>query len=77
MPSVIIYTTPSCVYCRMAKQFFKENNVQYTEVDVSEDYEKAEEMIKKSGQQGVPVIEIGDKIIIGFDKQAIKSALKL
>ncbi len=77
MANVVIYSTPSCVYCRVAKQFFTENKVPYTEINVAEDYGKAEEMIKKSGQQGVPVIEIDGKVIVGFDKAAIKSALGL
>ncbi|MBI4210424.1 MAG: glutaredoxin family protein [Candidatus Diapherotrites archaeon] len=77
MASVTIYSTPSCVYCRMAKKFFEENNVKYTEYNVADDYEKAEEMIKKSGQQGVPVIDIDGKVIVGFDKAAIKEALKI
>lgn len=77
MASVVIYSTPSCVYCRMAKKFFEENKVQYTEHNVADDYEKAEEMIKKSGQQGVPVIDIDGKVIVGFDKSAIKQALGL
>ncbi len=75
MANVVIYSTPSCVYCRLAKQFFAENNVKYTEYNVADDYDRAEEMIKKSGQQGVPVIDINGKIIVGFDKPAIKAAL--
>ncbi len=72
---VKIYTTVTCVYCKMAKQFFKANNIQYEEVDVGVDQKAAEEMIEKSGQMGVPVIEINGKIIIGFDKPAVKTAL--
>ncbi len=70
-----IYTTATCGYCHMAKNFFDENNIKYTEIDVSSDREKADEMIKKSGQMGVPVIEIGDKIVIGFDKKRISELL--
>jgi len=73
--TVIIYTTPTCPYCEMAKQFFRENNIEYKEIDVSKDSEAAREMIEKSGQMGVPVIEIDDKIIVGFNKPAIKEAL--
>jgi len=61
----------------MAKQFFKENNVSYKEYDVADDEDKAVEMFEKSGQQGVPVIDIGGKIIIGFNKSAVKEALGL
>ena len=74
---VTIYSTPTCVYCRLAKQFFKENNVKYAEYDVANDHAKAEEMIERSGQMGVPVIEIDGKIIVGFDKPSIKQALGL
>lgn len=74
---VIIYSTPSCVYCRLAKEYFKENRVQYKEIDVAADQKKAEEMIEKSGQLGVPVIEIDDQIIVGFDKPKIQHLLGL
>ena len=59
----------------MAKNFFEENDIKYEEVNVEEDDQAAEEMVQKSGQTGVPVIEIGDSIIIGFDKTAIKKEL--
>jgi glutaredoxin 3 len=72
---VKIYTTSTCPYCTMAKDFLKENKIQYTEIDVGRDREKADEMIKKSGQMAVPVIEIGDEIIIGFDKKRISELL--
>jgi glutaredoxin 3 len=72
---VIIYTTPVCTYCKHAKDFFKENNVSYTEIDVAADTEKRAEMIDKSGQMGVPVIEIGDNIVIGFDQETIEELL--
>ncbi|MEM5793956.1 MAG: Uxx-star family glutaredoxin-like (seleno)protein [Candidatus Aenigmatarchaeota archaeon] len=77
MKKVKIYTTPTCPYCEMAKTFFRENNIEYEEIDVSSDREAAIEMIEKSGQMGVPVIEIDDKIIVGFDVNAIKKALEL
>ncbi len=75
--SVTIYSTPSCVYCRLAKQYFKENNVEFQEIDVAADQKKAEEMIEKSGQLGVPVIEIDKEVIVGFDKPKIQKALGL
>jgi glutaredoxin 3 len=68
MPTITIYTTPTCSYCHMAKEFFKENNLEYTEKDVSKDPAARDEMIQKSGQMGVPVIEIDDKTVVGFDK---------
>ncbi|HIH20766.1 TPA: NrdH-redoxin [Candidatus Micrarchaeota archaeon] len=74
---VKIFTTPTCVYCRLAKDFFKQNNVEWQEVDVAKDRNAAMEMIDKSGQMGVPVIEVDGKIIIGFDKPALKQALGL
>jgi len=73
---VKIYTTPTCPYCEMAKQYFKSKNIDYEEVDVTSDIEAAREMIEKTGQMGVPVIEIGDTIIIGFNRAAIERALK-
>lgn len=65
-----------CPYCFMAKEFFKEKKIPFEEINV-EDTKAAEEMIAKSGQMAVPVIEINEKIIIGFDREAIKKALKL
>ena len=74
---VNIYTTPTCVYCQMAKEFFKENNVSYQEHDVSSDAKAREEMINKSGQMGVPVIEVNGEIIIGFDKEKLMELLDI
>ncbi len=75
MSQVKIYTTPSCVYCKMAKEFFSQNNVQYEEKNVALDGQAREEMMQKSGQMGVPVIEVDGKIIIGFDQPKLKEAL--
>ena len=77
MTKVKIYTTPSCVYCKMAKDFFRENNVAYEEFDVASDAEKRQEMIEKSGQMGVPVIDIGGELITGFDKAKLKKLLSI
>ncbi len=77
MPSVKIYSTPSCPYCIRAKQFFKDNNIEFADYDVSVDEERARELTERSGQMGVPVIEINGEIIVGFDKEAIIKALKL
>ncbi|MEI8175464.1 MAG: glutaredoxin family protein [Candidatus Omnitrophota bacterium] len=74
---VTIYSTPTCGYCRMAKEFFRQNNIQYSDVDVSQDQAAAQAMIARSGQMGVPQIDIDGKIIVGFDKGAIKQALGL
>lgn len=72
-----IYTTSTCHYCEMAKEYFKKNKVAYKEANVAEDESAREEMLKKSEQMGVPVIDINGKIIIGFDKGAIDKALGL
>ncbi|HEY4509097.1 MAG TPA: glutaredoxin family protein [Candidatus Paceibacterota bacterium] len=74
---VTIYSTPTCHFCNMAKDYFKENNVEYTAFDVSVDQDKRKEMMEKSGQLGVPVIIIGDKIIIGFNKPKIAELLDI
>lgn len=74
---VIIYTTPTCVYCKMAKAFFKENNISYEEKDVGVDAKAREEMIQKSGQLGVPVIEIDGKVGVGFNKEKLTKILNI
>lgn len=74
--SVKIYTTKHCTYCNMAKEFFKKYKVKYQEINVEKDEKAAEEMIEKSGQLGVPVIDIDGQIIVGFDINAIQSVLK-
>lgn len=73
--NVTIYSTATCPFCIRAKQFLRENNIQFTDIDVSKDQDKAQEMIQRSGQMGVPVVEIEGKMIIGFDKEKIKEAL--
>lgn len=71
-----IYSTPTCHFCHMAKDYFKENNIEYTEFDVAADAEKRAEMMEKTGQMGVPVIEIGEEVIIGFNEGKISELLK-
>jgi len=75
--SVAIYTTPTCVYCRMAKEFFKKNNVKYKEIDVSSDDRAVQEMVEKSGQMGVPVITVDKEVIVGFNESKLRKALGL
>ncbi len=75
--SVTVYSTPTCPYCKMAKSYLDENKVKYKDVDVSTDRQAAEEMVEKSGQMGVPVLDIDGTLIVGFDKEAIKNALGL
>ena len=74
---VIMYTTPTCVYCKKAKAFFNEHNIAYSEKDVSSDQVAVDEMVQKSGQMGVPVIDIDASIIVGFDEQALRQALHM
>lgn len=76
MTNIIVYSTKMCPYCVMAKKYLESKNIDFTDVDVSSDYSKALEMVKKSGQQGVPVIEIDGHIIVGFDRQKIDQILK-
>lgn len=77
MSHVTIYSTPTCPFCHQAKEYFKEKNIQYTDYNVADDQKKAEEMVEKSGQMGVPVILIGDEVVVGFDKERIDELLKL
>jgi glutaredoxin 3 len=75
MKNVSIYSTPTCVYCNLAKTFFKANNIAYTEYNVASDLDKRKEMIDKTGQMGVPVIIIGDEVVVGFDEGHVKGLL--
>ena len=75
MPNVKIYTTPSCVYCRMAKEYFKKNNVAFEESDVLVDAVARKEMVDLSHQLGVPVIKIDDHIVVGFDRETLAALL--
>lgn len=68
---VTIYSTPTCPYCVMAKNYLTERNIPFEDIDVSADPVKAREMIQKSGQRGVPVIDIDGNIVIGFDRDKI------
>lgn len=75
MAKAIIYSTPTCVYCKMAKAFFKEKGVEFEEKDVATDMVARKEMVDKSGQLGVPVIDIGGKVVVGFDQQHLSELL--
>lgn len=72
---VIVYSTPTCPYCVMAKQYFNSKGVIFEDVDVSRDRARAMEMVEKSGQMGVPVITIGDEVVVGFQPAAFDSML--
>ena len=74
---VKIYSTPSCPYCFTLKMFLKEKNISFEEIDVSKDKAVADEMIKKSGQIGAPVIQIDDQYVVGFDKEKISKLLDI
>jgi glutaredoxin-like YruB-family protein len=76
-PRVIVFSTPTCTYCNMAKKYFRQNRVRFRDVDVSRDQAAARDMVRRSGQMGVPVIDIGGKIIVGFDKPKINQQLGL
>lgn len=75
MKKVKIYSTPTCHFCHMAKNFFTENSIAYEDFNVATDLEKRKEMMEKSGQMGVPVIDIDGKLIVGFDQVKIKEFL--
>ena len=75
MPSIAIYTTLTCGFCKAAKAYFKEKGQTYTEYDVTQDEAKADEAVRKSGQMGVPVIDIDGQIIVGFDQPKIDQVL--
>lgn len=74
---VTIYTTPTCPYCQMAKDFLEKNKIQFEEIDVSKDERSAMEVIKKSGHIGVPIIKINDHYVAGFNEEEIKRKLYL
>jgi glutaredoxin 3 len=75
--AVTIYTTPTCHFCHEAKEFFAANGVKFTEYNVATDLEKRKEMISKSGQMGVPVIYVGNELVVGFDEQRLRELLGL
>jgi glutaredoxin 3 len=75
MKNVKIYSTPACPFCIKAKQYLKDNNVTFEDLDVSSDQNLVSEMVEKSGQMGVPVLDIEGEIIVGFDKDKISQAL--
>ncbi len=77
MKSVSIYTTETCGYCKMAKEFFQKNNIEFQEFDVGKDLAKRQEMIEKSGQMGVPVIMVDSDITVGFNKPKLQELLNI
>jgi glutaredoxin-like YruB-family protein len=77
MPEVKVYTTPTCPWCSRVKQFLDERNIPYEEYNVAEDMARAQEMVQKSGQMAVPVIEIDGEIVVGFDRPRLAELLGL
>ncbi|MDD3399539.1 MAG: glutaredoxin domain-containing protein [Candidatus Paceibacterota bacterium] len=75
MPKVRVFSTPACPYCVTLKEFLKENNIEFEDINVAEDAKAREEMINKTNQMGVPVVDIDGEIVIGFDKGKISSLL--
>ncbi len=75
MKKISIYSTPWCVYCKMVKKYFDEHKITYEEHDVAKDTKSRDEMVQKTGQMGVPVIDIDGQIVIGFDQRRIKELL--
>ena len=75
--NVKVYSTPTCPYCIKAKKFLKDNNIKFEDIDVSANPDKGKEMVEKSGQMGVPVIEIEGQMIVGFDQEALKKSLEI
>ena len=75
MPKVKVYSTPTCPWCKKAKDFLKGKNIEFEDINVAENQEAAKEMVDKSGQMGVPVIEIDGEIVVGFDKEKLESLL--
>jgi len=76
MANVKVYSTPTCPWCHKAKDYLNSKGVEFDDINVAEDQEAADEMVEKSGQMGVPVLDIGGEIIVGFDKEAIDTALE-
>jgi glutaredoxin-like YruB-family protein len=74
-PKVVVFSTPTCSFCTMAKKYFREKGIKFTDIDVTRDQAAARDMVRRSGQSGVPVIDIGGKIIIGFDRPKINALL--
>ncbi len=74
-PRVIVFSTPTCPHCRHAKQYLRQKNIQFRDVDVSQDMQAARDMVRRSGQQGVPVIDIDGKIVVGFNRAKIDQLL--
>mgnify|MGYP006295271891 FL=1 len=76
-PRVLLFTTPTCSYCKTAKRYLRKQDVRFKEIDISRDKAAARDVKRRSGQQGVPVIDIGGKVVVGFDRPKIDKLLGL
>ena len=74
-PKVVVFSTPTCSYCNMAKSYFREKGIKFTDIDVSRDQTAARDMVRRSGQMGVPVIDIGGRIVVGFNRPQVNALL--
>lgn len=77
MPKVILYSTSTCPWCAKTREFFRQHSIKFTDFDVGKNSKAAQEMFRKTKQMAVPVVEIGNEIIIGYDEDALKKALKI
>ena len=75
--NVIIYSTPTCIYCKMTKEFLTEHKIPFVDYDLSQDIEKRDEVVKKTGQMAVPVIDVDGEIVVGFDRAKLSALLGL
>lgn len=76
-PKVVVFSTPTCSFCTMAKKYFRDKGIKFTDIDVSRDQAAARDMVRRSGQMGVPVIDIGGKVIVGFNRPQIDQLLSI
>ncbi len=76
-PKVVVFSTPTCSWCRTLKQYLKKNNIRYKDIDVSKDQAGAKDMVRRTGQQGVPVTLINNRAIVGFNKTEINKLLNI
>ena len=77
MPQVKVFSTPICPYCFTLKEFLKEHNIEFEDIDVSQNQEAAREMVEKTGQMGVPVLEVDGEFVVGFNRERITKLLNI
>ncbi len=74
--AIKLYSTKTCIWCQKVREFFREHKIKFKDIDVGANLKAAQEMIRKTGQQGVPVIDVNGQIVIGFDKIKLESFIK-